>query len=515
MFRSKQTMKAHLIALLLIISLLAHGPSILGQSTNQISAEDRTMATMIAARLRSRIDNAWRVGKLPGIQVGFSFVYGSTPDGKPRVIAGSFTSGVNNLSTDAPLTPKDRMPIGSVANTFLAAVALRLVEAGKLKLDDKISSYLGSEPWFTRLPNANDITLSMLLNQSSGLENHAANNNFQKQWLKNSEKNITPAELVSYVLDKKPLFPAGSDYAYSETNYLLAGMILEKVTGKPITDLISEMIIKPYKLDRTSAANSLVIPEVATGYLKGKPVIESGRFIINPQWEWAGGTFVSTAEDLARWANLLYGGEVLSASSKQQLINSMTTGEGIIYGLGVVIARSKFGRTYGHDGEFPGYLSEMRYYTKHNLAIAMLVNSEETSESSRVLASAVDDFAEVIIQATEEPKTLTVDFNQMQKLAESWLALIDAGDFDKAWRQGSDALKKRLPNDVWERMMRDSDRDNGPLKTRKLVDVSTPRSNQKLVALRFDTEFSKRTVAEFVVFAFEDGEWRVSSYSIR
>jgi D-alanyl-D-alanine carboxypeptidase len=509
-------MKARLFAPLLITSFFIYAIQIVGQSTNQISTQDRTKVSALVSRLRARVDSMRRASRLPGIQVGFCYVDGVTADGKPRVVSGSFASGELDSSTGAALTTTDRMPIGSVANTFLAALALQLVEKGQMKFDDKISRWLGSEPWFAELPNGNDITLSMLLNQSSGIENHATNSNFQKQWLKSAGRNIKREELISYVLNKKPLFPAGSDYAYSETNYVLAGMIIEKVTGKPLIDLITEAFIKPYKLDSTTPANGLVLPGVATGYLKGKPVIVDGKFTINPQWEWAGGTFVSTAEDMARWARLIYGGDVLSESARDRMVNSMTTGEGIIYGLGVVIARSKWGRTYGHDGEFPGYLSEIRYYTKHKLAISMLVNSEETPEASRFLISAVDDFAEIIIQANTEPETTVVDRAQLQKLTENWLGLVDAGEFDKAWEQVSDRLKMRLPKSMWDSMIRNSQRENGKLKARKLVSITSARSGRKLVSVQFDTEFSKLpTATESIVLEFEDGEWRITNYSIR
>ena len=510
-------MKARFVAPLLITSLFFHAPQIVAQSAPPILTQDRSKVSMIASRMRVRLEGMLRSSHLPGIQVGFSYVDGVTPDGRPKVISGSFASGVVNLASGSALTTSDRMPIGSVANTFLAALALQLVEKGQLKFDDKISRWLGSEPWFSQLPNANDITLSMLLNQSSGIENHAANSNFQKQWLKSAGRNITRTELIAYVLNKKPLFPAGSDYAYSETNYVLAGMIIEKVTGKPIIDSITETLIKPNKLDRTTPANTPVIPGVATGYLKEKPVIVDGKFTINPQWEWAGGTFVSTAEDMARWASLLYGADVLSASSKDEMVNSMTTGEGIIYGLGVVIARSKWGRTYGHDGEFPGYLSEIRYYTKHKLAISLLINSEETPQASRVLTSAVDDFADVIIQATSAQPTASLDSNQLQKLAESWLSLVDAGEFEKAWNQMSERLKMRVSKEMWENLIRNYQRENGKLKSRKLVTLTSPRPERKLVTIQFDTEFLKRqsTATESLVLELEDGEWRITSYSIR
>src|SRR6185295_10812844 len=107
----------------------------------------------------------------------------------------------------------------------------------------------------------------MLLNHSSGIENHVETNSFQKQILKSGSRNIKYEELIGFVLDKKPLFPAGQGYQYADTNYILAGMVIEKATGKSLYDLIEERILKPNKLERTIPANALSLPEVANGYL--------------------------------------------------------------------------------------------------------------------------------------------------------------------------------------------------------------------------------------------------------
>src|SRR6185295_10836716 len=107
------------------------------------------------------------------------------------------------------------------------------------------------------------------------------------------------------------------------------------------------------KLDRTIPSDSVSLSEVANGYVDGEPLIVNDKFKINPQWEWAGGGFASNAEDLARWASLLYGGAVLAPKSLKEMLTSTSTGEGSTYGLGSMVTRSKWGRTYGHDGEFP------------------------------------------------------------------------------------------------------------------------------------------------------------------
>ena len=347
----------------------------------------------ILSRLQTHLDHARATAKFSGAQVGFTWI-----DSETRYYSGSVASGMSDVEHAAPMKNSDRLLAGSIGKTFVAVVALKLVEQGKLNLDEKISTWFGNESWFSRLPNGKDITVRMLLNHSSGIPNHVETPAFEKALLKSASRDVGYAELIGYVLNKKPLFPAGQGYTYTDTNYILAGMIIEKISGKTLYALTDELILKPYKLQRTIPSNALVLPEVSNGYVDGKPVIVNGRFTINPQWEWAGGGFASTAEDLSRWAAMLYGGEVLAQKSLDEMFKSTTTGEGANYGLGVMMTNSNWGKAYGHDGEFPGYLSEMRYYPRFHLAIAVMVNSDETPEVNRFVSTAADDFAGDIIK---------------------------------------------------------------------------------------------------------------------
>lgn len=465
--------------------------------------------------MHEKLEASRTAAKFPGAQVGFAFVDGLTADGKPKVVSGSIASGVADLQTNTPLKTSDRLLAGSIGKTFVAALALLVVQEGRLNLDDKISRWLGSEPWFGQLPNANDITLRMLLNHSSGLENHVANESFQKQMMKSGGRDIKPEELIAFVLNKKPLFIAGSGYNYADTNYILAGMLIEKATGKPLYELIGEKILKPYKLDRTIPSNSLTVPDVAIGYLEKKPVIVGGKFTINPQWEWAGGGFASTAEDLARWANLLYGGEVLSVAALDQMVKSTTSGEGAVYGLGVMIARSNWGRTYGHDGEFPGYVSEMRYYTRHKIAISVMVNSDETPGVNRFLSSAVDDFAEIIVKAKAAHQLSQAERTKLQKLVAVWLALIDAGKGDESWVMLSQPLKERFTKEGWKSLVGRLFEKSGKLRSRRLNRIAYAAPNTENIVVEFESSFDKLTNgAETVTLQLENGEWRIAGYTV-
>ena len=447
--------------------------------------------------------------------MGFVYIDGQTPDGRPHYVSGSVASGVADLQTNTRLKTTDRLLAGSIGKTFVSALTLLLVQEGRLNLDDKIEKWLGSEPWFLKLPNAKDITLRMLLNHSSGIENHVNAENFQKQTFKSAGRDIKYEELIAYVLNKKPLFPAGGGFNYADTNYILVAMIIEKAVGKTLYELTAEKILKPYKLERTIPSNTLTLPEVSNGYFENKPVIVGGKFTVNPQWEWAGGGFASTAEDLARWASMLYGGEILSASSTDQMFKSTTTGEGAAYGLGVMITRSKWGRSYGHDGEFPGYLSEMRYYVKHKIAISVMVNSDETPRVNAFLSSAVDNFAEVIIKATATRQLSQSDQAKLQKLTEGWLSLIDAGKYDESWNQLSQRLKNRFTKGDWSSVIHTFFDRTGKLKSRKLRSVAYSDPDAETVAVDFESSFGKMaTGSETVLLELENGEWKITSYTV-
>jgi D-alanyl-D-alanine carboxypeptidase len=500
------------LGLVLLLSLASVADA---QRTTSPPTTNDAKLSSILEKVKTILNASMSQAKFPGAQVGFVYVDGQTAEGKPRYVSGSVAVGVSDMQTKTPLRTTDRLLAGSIGKTFVASLTLMLVQEGKLKLDDKIKSWLGNEPWFDQLPNASDITLRMLLNHSSGIENHAEMSIFEKQAFKNSARNIKYDELIAYVLKKKPLFPAGQGYNYADTNYILVGLIIEKVTGRSLYELIDEKILKPYKLERTIPSNSSTLPEVANGYLEDGPVIVNGRFRINPQWEWAGGGFASTAEDLARWGHLLYDGEVLAPASLDEMIKSTSTGEGAGYGLGVMISRSNFGRSYGHDGEFPGYLSDLRYYTKYKLSVAVMVNSDETPGVSRFLGTAVDDFAQIIIRATSNREVSEADQNLLKGLSDRWLGLIYSGNMDEAWNLVSDRLSGRFTKESWATRMQQFLLEAGRIKNRKLVSIFYSDPLTETATVKYESSFSKVPFgSETLIFEKQSGEWRVSSYSI-
>jgi D-alanyl-D-alanine carboxypeptidase len=506
---SIMTLKHSLILLFLLFVYDLH-LSTKAQNTDVSSkiTADNEKLTRILQKVQSKLDEFRVASKFPGATVGFVL-----PDGR----SGSVSTGVADLESKTPLKSSDRLLAGSIGKTFVAAVTLQLVQEGKLKLDERIERWFGDEKWFGQLPNAKDITLRMLLNHSSGIQNHVDKADFIKALFKKSARDIKYQELIAYVLNEKPLFQGGQGYNYSDTNYILIGLIIEKVAGKTLYEEITQRILTPLKLDRTIPSNSLSLPQVANGYFQNKPVIVGGKFIINPQWEWAGGGFASTPEDLARWAKALYAGDVLQRNSLNEMLQSTTKGAGAGYGLGVEIVQSKWGKSYGHDGEFPGYLSDMRYFPQHRIAVAVQVNSDETPGVNRFLASAIDDFAQIIIQEISSRKLSETDKAKLQRLTESWLRLIDTDKFAESWEELSAELKTKYVKEKWQAAIQPFIGKVGKIKARKFrgIDFSDPETES--VVIDFESSFTKLATAyEIVILKLEaDRKWHVASYSIK
>jgi D-alanyl-D-alanine carboxypeptidase len=373
----------------------------------RVQAPD-TDLTALRAALAGKLKALHEAATFPGATIGFVL-----PDGR----SGSVSVGLADVENKVPLKPTDRMLAGSIGKTYVSAVMLGLVQDGKVNLDSKIERWFGNDPWFSRLPNAKDITLRMLMNHSSGIPEHVLDKKFIAEMRKDPDRIWKPEELISYILDAKPLFPAGEGWSYADTNYILVGMIFERVTKKTVYGEVQRRILKPLKLERTIPSDRRMLPDVITGYSMPKSpfgfegrVIVDGKFIINPQMEWTGGGFASTAEDLARWAKLLYEGKVLKKETLDQMLTGVDakegrgSGAGNKYGLAVQIRTSDWGVSYGHAGWFPGYLSEMEYFPQQKIAVAVQFNTDAGRTLKKSARAYIADAMRIIVAEFEKKK---------------------------------------------------------------------------------------------------------------
>jgi len=315
-------------------------------------------------------------GSFPGASAAVSL-----PDG--RMI--TLVAGEADTTRHTPMTPEARMLAGSVGKTYFAALAMRLVGEGRLDLDAPVSRYLGDLPWYPRIPNAAGITIRQLMTHTSGVMRYEFKEAFTRDLTARPDRRWRPEDLVAYILDETPSFAPGEGWEYSDTNFILLGMAMEAVTGRSCYDLIREQLLEPLGLKNTVPSDSRRIPGLIQGYAgPGNPfggtdpvVSDDGRFVINPQFEWAGGGFASTPADLARWARLLYTGQAFDPALLLVMLDGVPArlGPGTRYGLGVILTETPVGVAEGHSGFFPGYLTEMAYFPDLDVAAAIQVNT--------------------------------------------------------------------------------------------------------------------------------------------
>ncbi len=371
------------------------------------SAQKPVDEAALRQKLQAKLDEWHKNAKFAGATVGVVLADGSSF---------GLATGFSDLQSKTPMKPTDLMLAGSVGKTYAAAVALQLVGEGKINLDDKIEKYLGAEKWFSRLPNAKDITVRQLMNHTSGLVRYEFKEQFTKDLTANPDKVWRPEELLAYLFDEKAAFEAGKGWDYSDTNYIVLGMIIEKVTGGKYYDEARRRILKPLNFKNTFPQDRRVIKGLVQGYAGEKNpfggsdamILPDGKFAINPQFEWTGGGMVSNSLDLARWAKTLYEGRAFDAKLLPQALEGVPApmlGRETRYGLGVIIRQTRAGLAYGHSGFFPGYLTDVMYFPEHKIAVAVQVNSSVPQNLGKPLGRVLVEIYETITGKEPPPAT--------------------------------------------------------------------------------------------------------------
>ncbi len=310
----------------------------------------------------------------------------------------SVAYGFSDVEANRPMAIDSRLMSGSTGKMLAAAVALGLVDEGVLGLDTPLSSWFADEPWFPRLPNANDITLRSLLNHSSGLYDHPFLEEFAvaiAEHLDDPDFVFSKQEIIEFVLDREPLFPVGSGHGYTDTGYYLVGMIIEQSLkaktlrdvdpeDKSYYDVLQERILSPLGLNLTTRSDSRTHEGLAQGYINPEnPILKNyrttlnnGVFRIHPGNEWTGGGLVTNPKDMARWTRAMVAGELFSAEMLDEMFTSRSQVDPQIdYGLGVFIYKTPIGDAVGHGGWFPGYQSFVAHFVDANVTIAIQTNS--------------------------------------------------------------------------------------------------------------------------------------------
>ncbi|MFL6281682.1 MAG: serine hydrolase domain-containing protein [Pyrinomonadaceae bacterium] len=302
-----------------------------------------------------------------------------------------------------PATPEMRYSIGSISKQFTAAAILLLQEQGKLSLDDKVSKYV---PDLTR---AGDITIRQLLSHTSGYQDYWPQDYVMPMML----QPITARKLLDTWAHKPLDFEPGTKWQYSNTNYVIAGAIVEKVSGRPLLQFLRERVFAPLGMKS--------ITDIDEGRLTESDPVGYQRFALGPPrvapkegkgWLFAAAELAMTAEDLAKWDIAVMDEKILKPSSYRDLENEVVlkSGLGTRYGLGVFVRSEAGRRSLSHGGEVSGFTSENVLFPEERVAVVALTNQDAAGVASDIahgiapLLFASDDTATT--QKTEQARKI-------------------------------------------------------------------------------------------------------------
>ncbi|WP_239165333.1 serine hydrolase domain-containing protein [Catellatospora citrea] len=324
-----------------------------------------------AAQLQTTLQNIINDMRVPGAVVMIT---------SPEKGDWTQTFGTRTVDGGGPVTVGDRFRIGSNTKTMTGTVLLQLVQEGKIGLDDPVSKYR------PEVPDGDAITIAQLLDMRSGLYNYSEDEQFNAQLDSDPLRVWKPEELLAIAFAKPAYFAPGAGFHYSNTNLILAGLIVEQLTGRSLQDEFQQRIFGPLGLGETllpGPTDADIPAPHPQGYMFGTNVstladpalppaeqaaADDGTLLPkdvtvgNPSWAWAAGAAISTAADLTRYATALVSGGLLDAKTQQMRLDSIQpiqTPAPFEVGYGLALVR--FGPLYGHDGQIPGFNSFMAH----------------------------------------------------------------------------------------------------------------------------------------------------------
>jgi D-alanyl-D-alanine carboxypeptidase len=276
--------------------------------------------------------------------------------------------GMANLELSVPATENTVYQLASVTKPFTATAVMVLVEEGKLGLDEEISKQLADLPKTWK-----SVTVRQLLNHTSGIKNYAAVRAFHKT----PSKDYTHREILDFVANEPLEFAPGDKWEYSNTGYILLGMLIERVSGKTYGDFLAGRIFEPLGMMQTRV-NDLraIIPNRAQGYDSKGGVLRNGEYL-SPSQPFAGGMLVSSVSDLVKWDASLETEKLLKKSSLEQMVTPTETkkGEAAGYGFGWYVEKVNGRRLIAHGGGLPGFSAQISRFVDDKLTVIVLTNA--------------------------------------------------------------------------------------------------------------------------------------------
>lgn len=328
--------------------------------------ESAALPAELQADLQTVLDEARVEWGFPGAQVGVW-----TPAG-----AWIGTTGTAAMDDDRPITRDDHTRIGSITKTLTVTAMLQLIEQGKLSFEDTIGEYVPG------MPNGDSATLRNLADMTSGIPPYTTEAACTTRYFDAPTEPWLPQELVDCVKDAEPVFPAGTQMQYSNSNLVLLGMVIEKVTGQSMEEVLRAGILDPLGMAQTSSPGQdadIPQPHLSGVTTQGNPddaVKDATTW--TPTFAFTAGDMISTLEDLHTWGVALATGEgILTPEMQKVRLDSLDTdvppnAPDRSYGIGI----TRTDGWIGHTGEIPGFNTVLEHNPELDTTVVVMVNSD-------------------------------------------------------------------------------------------------------------------------------------------
>lgn len=333
-------------------------------------------AEPMADALQALLDGFVREQRLPGAVLG---VVG------PQINV-TVASGMLDRKTGAPVTPRSRFYVASVGKMITAVAILQLVDEGRIRLDERVADILIPAGSLERLANWRTVTVEQLLEHTSGMPDYfdsdyedAAGND--RSMLVDGERALSP------VVGKEANAAPGAAYEYSNTNFVLLGLILERVDRTDLASVLKRRIFVPAGMTNTSVGANPREPGVAQAHATRQMPSALDNLVAYGS-RLADGPITTTAGDMARFFVALRDNVLLKPSTLARMVTPSAREPG--YGLGIEITDTDWGPAYGHNGSVTGFKAEAWYFSEHRTSIVFLTNGEYRTDDTDIVARAVE-----------------------------------------------------------------------------------------------------------------------------
>jgi CubicO group peptidase (beta-lactamase class C family) len=338
-----------------------------------------------AARVDAVVTGEQRAQKIPGISLAVC---------RDGALITSSGYGLANVELDVPVTPETIFQTGSVGKQFTSMAIMMLVEERKIGLDDKISKYIRESPqaWHA-------VTVRNLLTHTSGIADYGGEENTMGKGVINFRKDYTEEELIG-AFAKMPMdFAPGEKWSYSNTGYVLLGIIIHRVTGEFYGDFLQQRIFKPLGMTSTQIISEAdIVPHRSNGYRLVSGKLKNQDWVAPSLNTTADGALYTNVLDLAKWDAALYTTKLISAASFETMWSpvKLNNGKTYPYGFGWDLAPRDGQRAVSHEGAWQGFTMSIARYLDQHLTVIIMTNLDSNNSKPEKI---VDEVAKIYLEA--------------------------------------------------------------------------------------------------------------------